>query len=122
MDANDLKKAFDELEPLEPQSAWDEHRLRLREHVANDDIDAFLRWSTIQATMFVGDAPYIKQEYEELPVAWYDAIQERQFDSSGVSFETMDGQSRCQDRRFVSHCRGGWRLRRDGAVVWPVGA
>lgn len=50
---------------------WLSHRLRLREHILNPsegDVQSypawFMYWSTIQATMYVGQAPYIQRELE----------------------------------------------------------
>lgn len=45
---------------------WDNYRQSLRQHLANDNLDDFLQWSTIQATMFVGNAPYVEPEFLEL--------------------------------------------------------
>lgn len=79
MDAEQLKSAFAKLPPFdsvpEPHT-WDRHRYEIRKHVANDDIGSFLQWSTIQATMFVGDAPYVKQELQDLPNKLYDAVRQ----------------------------------------------
>jgi hypothetical protein len=54
------------LPPITGNTAWDRHRIALRGHFENDNPNRFLRWSTIQATMFVGEAPYIVDEYNEL--------------------------------------------------------
>lgn len=43
---------------------WDNYRRSLRQHFETDEIDNFLQWSTVQATMFVGNAPYIDREYD----------------------------------------------------------
>ena len=45
---------------------WTNYQASLRQHLANDDLSDFLQWSTIQATMFVGNAPYIEYEYDAL--------------------------------------------------------
>lgn len=45
---------------------WDNYRQSLKQHLANDNLDDFLQWSTIQATMFVGNAPYIVREMIDL--------------------------------------------------------
>jgi len=78
-DVDDLRQFFEELPDLEPETTWDRHRLAFRDHVAENDIDDFLNWSTTQATMFVGEAPYIKMEYDTLAGEadfWEKAIQE----------------------------------------------
>jgi len=77
--ADELRDAFAKLPPLIEETRWDRNRAALRKHVENDDLDDFLNWSTIQATMFVGEAPYIKTEYESLTDGtdfWQNAIQE----------------------------------------------
>ena len=45
---------------------WTNYQTSLRQHLANEDLSNFLQWSTIQATMFVGNAPYIEFEYDAL--------------------------------------------------------
>ena len=83
MDSDQLKELFANLPELKPKCKWDEHRLELRKTVENSkDCANFLRWSTIQATMFVGDAPYIRPEYDALDEAgeyWPTAIKDPGF-------------------------------------------
>lgn len=50
---------------------WDNYRQSLRQHMASDNLDDFLQWSTIQATMFVGNAPYVESEFLELTQSDY---------------------------------------------------
>lgn len=45
---------------------WQENCKQLRIHFEKDSFNDFLQWSTIQATMFVGNAPYIPFELNEL--------------------------------------------------------
>lgn len=45
-------------------TTWTDYQASLRQHLDRDDISDFLQWSTIQATMFVGNAPYIEYEYD----------------------------------------------------------
>ncbi len=45
-------------------TAWDLNRAALRDHLKNDKLKDFLRWSTIEATMFVGDVGFIHREFE----------------------------------------------------------
>lgn len=66
MNATELQNAFHKLPPLEVKSKWDEHRLALRNHVKKDNIARFLRWEVIHSTMFVGEAPYIELELDDL--------------------------------------------------------
>lgn len=49
-----------------PPDSWGRHRWELHRHAAADKPREFLRWSTIRATMFVANAPYIKSEWEAL--------------------------------------------------------
>lgn len=50
-----------------PRSDWERHRISLLNHVAQgDDKSDFLHWSTIQATMFVGNVPYVQAELREI--------------------------------------------------------
>jgi len=52
---------------LPEKSAWERHRLSILRHIEQGDIKAdFLRWSTVQATMFVGDVPYVRSELREI--------------------------------------------------------
>ena len=45
---------------------WTNYQASLRQHLECESLDNFLQWSTIQATMFVGNAPYIEFEYDAL--------------------------------------------------------
>jgi hypothetical protein len=47
-------------------TAWDLNRAALRHHLVTDKIEDFLRWSTIEKTMFVGDVGFVRMEFEEL--------------------------------------------------------
>jgi len=80
VNVTELKNAFYKLPPLEPKSIWDKHRVSLREHVKSNNAQRFLRWSTIVATMFVGEAPYIEFELDALlkdkSVVWGAALHE----------------------------------------------
>jgi len=77
--ADELRVAFAALPPLAAVTTWDQHRLALREHVKTSDAEDFLNWSTVSATMFVGEAPYIKKEWQSLSSRadfWENALQE----------------------------------------------
>ena len=86
MDADELKAAFLSLPPLPShESFWEGKRAELRARVANDDPGAFLTWPTIVSTMFVADAPYIRDEWDVLYTSgewgrWKQAVTE---DDSG---------------------------------------
>lgn len=46
---------------------WHSNRLALQQHLERDSLDDFLSWSTIRATMYVGNsADYIGNEYRAL--------------------------------------------------------
>ncbi len=64
------KKKFREKMAAMPKisikNVWDEHRMSLRKHAKNEPVKRFTHWSTVRATMFIGNAPYIDDEYEEL--------------------------------------------------------
>lgn len=47
-------------------SAWERNQIALHLHAAYERPRHFLRWSTIQKTMFVGNAPYIENEWKDL--------------------------------------------------------
>lgn len=55
---------------------WERHRQSFRRHVREDDPEKFLRWSTSVATMFVGNAPYVKHELDTFGNKWKKAAEE----------------------------------------------
>lgn len=71
MNAQDLKDAFAQLppgptEPPEPHT-WPRYLYEIRKHVELQDPDGLLTWSTIHATMFVGEgARFLDKELEAL--------------------------------------------------------
>lgn len=55
------------LPALEPSDDfWQGKRAEIRAAVAKSDPDSFLAWACVQATMFVGEAPYLKAERADL--------------------------------------------------------
>ena len=70
MSEAEVREAFDRLPPLPDETprpnTWESYRRLIRDHVKNDDIRTFLQWGTIQATMFVGNEPFVHREYDEL--------------------------------------------------------
>ena len=46
--------------------SWARNRRALQEHLKSNDLADFINWSTIQATMFVGDVGYVRKEYAEI--------------------------------------------------------
>lgn len=87
MNREELQTAFRNLPPCEDdpeESSWEHRAFSIRDHVKNDELDLLLKWSTIEATMFVGEAPYIKDEFETLENdrfagRWLNAIKEPGF-------------------------------------------
>ncbi len=70
MNEQQLIDAFASLEPMgdeaPPRHTWERHRWEFRRHVQRDDIAGFLNWSTVTATMFAGETPFIRSELEAL--------------------------------------------------------
>jgi len=69
MNADELRIAFSELPFVDeqpPDYTWERHRWEIIRHAKNDDPERFLRWSTIQATMFPGETWWIRREIEAL--------------------------------------------------------
>jgi hypothetical protein len=83
MDVKELRERMAGLEPIgspsSPRNSWERHRYELRRHAEKDDPTDFLNWSTMTATMFVGEAEFIRDEYDVLRGSderqrWMDAI------------------------------------------------
>ncbi len=45
---------------------WQQNQLALQKHLEVDSLDDFLRWSTIEKTMFVGDVDFVRREFTEM--------------------------------------------------------
>jgi hypothetical protein len=46
---------------------WLAHRMSLKKHLREDNLDNFMQWSTVQATMYVGYSPrYLQHEIDYL--------------------------------------------------------
>jgi len=81
LDTQELRRAYQSLPPLEAgDSFWRDRRSELRQRIAADDPAEFLIWPTITSTMFVGEAPYIREQYDALTRddidRWHKAIRE----------------------------------------------
>jgi len=81
MTHDELQAAFDELpelpDTLPPRGSWPRHCYSMRRHVKTDEPDRFLCWSTVSATMVVGDVPYVRAEYDRLEEAgWLGSLDE----------------------------------------------
>lgn len=87
MSEAEVREAFGRLPPLPDKpsrpNTWGSYRRSIRDHAKNDEIAEFLRWGTIQATMFVGNEPFVHQEYAALRLhdirRWDIAIREDLF-------------------------------------------
>ena len=67
MNQDELRAKFRSLPDLvTPQEGWARYCQSIRGHARNEKADNFIQWSTIQATMFTGNAPYIEGEIEAL--------------------------------------------------------
>ena len=82
MTEDELKAAIEALPPIEPVEsahtwafwAWD-----LRQNILNHNPAEFLTWPSVVGTMFVGNAPYTKFEFDCLGEGLRDAIVEPNF-------------------------------------------
>src|SRR3990172_8255065 len=45
-----------------PNYSWERHRYELRKHILEQDLTDFFNWSTVQATMFVGENRWTRNE------------------------------------------------------------
>lgn len=69
MDVSEIiEKARQLVQPqkLPPNNTWDRHRYEIIRHILKEDPEKFLTWSTVQATMFVGEAPYIMGQLQDI--------------------------------------------------------
>lgn len=83
MNAEQLQERFANLpeitEPAPPHT-WPRHQLSFRRHVAQDDPNYFLSWSTMHATMFVGSgAAFTSEEVEALTPRYLNILREPRF-------------------------------------------
>lgn len=83
MDYETLRQKVRELPPLEPYALanpfWDERRLGLRHSLLHDDINRFLHWPDVGFTMFLGNWPWVKEEWEaisKMRPSWIGALSE----------------------------------------------
>ncbi len=65
MTPKELRERIEQLPPISGNHKWDEHRRNIRNHFKKDKISEFLKWSTIQATMYVGVNNATMKEYEQ---------------------------------------------------------
>lgn len=66
MKIEEVVEAAKELERASEDTIWGRHRNSLRTRLIHDDLNAFCNWSTVVATMFVGDVPFVSKEFAEL--------------------------------------------------------
>jgi len=79
MNVDELRVAFAELPFVDeqpPDWSWERHRWEIIRHVKNDDPERFLRWSTIEATMFPRETRWIRREFDSLEPKWMQTIRE----------------------------------------------
>ena len=79
MDADELRIAFSELPFVDeqpPDWSWERHRWEIIRHAKNDNPERFLRWSTIEATMFPRETRWIRREFDSLESRWMEVIRE----------------------------------------------
>lgn len=87
MNATEFIGCITALRPFDekpPDYTWDRHCYELRIHAAKNKPEDFLNWSTITATMFVGNAPYIIKEWNALcqdidSERWLEAVKDPGF-------------------------------------------
>jgi hypothetical protein len=70
MNLEELRQKVLELPPIEPYALanpfWDERRYGLRLSLLEGDINRFLSWPDIGVTMFLGNWPWVDEEYATL--------------------------------------------------------
>lgn len=67
MNQEQFRQKFEALpDPENPKDGWEIFCHSLRRHARDEDVDIFIRWSTVQATMFVGSSPFVFDELEVL--------------------------------------------------------
>ena len=71
--------------------SWDTRAETIQEHLETANLDTFLQWATITATMWVGDAWYIDEEYAALPPRWREVLQPEGFGAPSLSRYNTSG-------------------------------
>lgn len=67
MNETEFRRKFKALGDIKnPKEGWDKYRQHIRMHARHEPADEFIKWSTIQATMFMGNVPHIPDETEVL--------------------------------------------------------
>lgn len=67
MNQNEFRTRFRSLPDLiTPKDGWDKYRQSLRWHARTEPANEFIKWSTVQATMFIGNAPHTPNELKVL--------------------------------------------------------
>lgn len=87
MTAEELRAIIKGLPPVEGTDIWANHRRSLRKHILESDPKSFLKWSTVQATMYV-NAPFIPTEYKALPDRLREVAKGRNF--GGMAYRGYD--------------------------------
>jgi len=82
MNVDELRQRIRQLPPLpdcQPGHSWLWRRTDLRDKILHDNPKNFLTWPVVRGAMFVGNAPYIPAEAEELSQRYFPAINESLF-------------------------------------------
>lgn len=66
LEINSLPHISRSLSGSSADEVWNKNRNKLRRFILEGNIEQFLTWDVITETMFVGNAPYIKQELKSL--------------------------------------------------------
>jgi hypothetical protein len=65
--------------------SWKTRAEIIQSHLDTAPWDTFIQWATIQATMWVGDAWYIEEEYAALPNRWKGVLDMEQFGAHNLA-------------------------------------
>ena len=85
MNANKFNERLKKIPlPSSLDHKWQEHQKSFRYHAKHEGVDQFLKWSTIQATMFVGNNKHTQHKFDQLDEKWLSHI-----DDPGVGKPTM---------------------------------
>ena len=76
---------------LHHSMTWAEKRSAMRAHLASEDLDSFLRWSTVEGNFWVGEAPYIPDEYNALEARWKRVLYAEGFGARNITVYATSG-------------------------------
>lgn len=119
MDVNELRYRISTLPPIIATDTWSKHRQDLRLKIVDDNPAEFLKWPTIVSTMFVGNAPYIDIEYDQLRHGIFDeAIKEPNF-GKPVLYQGWTSGNLIHQAYHLSQWEAatGWRISNIDSIV-----